>query len=427
MGFFININPFVVTAIAQQVALPCPAPSPLCASPRSMKEDLAFLEKTLHIKPFVGLTKKECRKIEAIAYHFPRIPRSQAKEYIRFERYLYALYVRIPDKKETALAKKLLAQCQEDTKKLHEKWTKYEMEKSGKDQCFFTHPDLVDFIFQYKIHRVMRHPQFDHQVEMLPYNDQLTPVLLVNGKKMPWMDNTPYRNQETGKMYKDYLYQTSGIQQVNLETAPLIPFPKKHTEPDSKVEIVLAKDNAIGHAFIRLKVGTHFKDPREHPSPLIAPGTVYSFGFGPTAFKDKDRLCSPDTSEFYNTNEFQVTTIPVTNEQVTYLINAVKTREQEAFCSLDKNCCYQAAKILRTAQIIDIPLKEHLSTFVYHYAVPKVLQKEIDKIPWWITKPFQLFFDLFFFLVFFISGAPFCPHPLFSLGSCQVAGDSKKV
>jgi hypothetical protein len=110
----------------------------------------------------------------------------------RLEHYTLAVRDRLNLFSPSRSRQELLEKCRSDNQSLLSHWFKC----GFSEETFWTHPDLVDFIFKTHLHRHITHPYYNHTIAMQWWitrrGGQVTavkePHLLFNGRQMPWTE-----------------------------------------------------------------------------------------------------------------------------------------------------------------------------------------------------------------------------------------------
>ncbi|MBS0650326.1 MAG: hypothetical protein JSR93_04100 [Verrucomicrobia bacterium] len=358
---------------------------------------------------------------ERIAFRQGHNLTEHTPEIADLERYAFAARVKINDFECPAQKEAIRAVVQRHNRSLFSKWEGMDFGSRPVDkEAFWAHPDMVDFLFKNHLHRYIRHQDYQHKIEMWPALKQREGSWVVeseahlkmNGRMTPWSQIRSIFKVEpdTQRLYTEasdgskqyWMYLEDGFVQHDRHDFENMRRFKKLERPPAQCKIQLITTHAhedkwnfadrllqgARHTFFRIVIGEGFQ--RNHPDLPYKDGEVYSVGFGGpagsvnvfqplTTFQGK--LYSPDGWEFYS-EDLQVTEIDATDDKIINLFDIVKrqAREQHGFHIIGSNCCTRGMAMLREADILDIPTKNHLITMTYEYAFSEETRKYIDKV-----------------------------------------------
>ncbi len=336
------------------------------------------------------------------------------KDVARLEHYTLVVRDRLNLFGPTRSRQALLENCRSDNQHLLSYW----LNCGFSEETFWTHPDLVDFIFKAHLHRHITHPYYNHTIDMqwriTRRGGEVTavkePHLLFNGRQMPW---TQIRNKiqidGESRLYsmdrgqkKRWTYLENGFTELKDDHfASPQPLRKLDQAPvNSQIQIVTTHAHKTDwnladrvlegtrHSFFRIVPGTGFSV--RHPEIRMEQGAVYSFGWG-TNWRDIDFFSplstlkgswgSPDPWEFFKQDQC-VTPLHATDATVIKLMEIIRRRSQEErpFHFITANCCGITAEVLNEAGIIDLNTKKHMAKLSYEFFLPEFIRSPLDKI-----------------------------------------------
>ena len=348
-------------------------------------------------------------------------PSRVSKKMGDLERYVFAARIRLNDFASPEHKEILRAIVKRDNRPLFTKWEDLNFSIREEDkEAFWTHPDLVDFLFSQHLHRHIRYPDYDHKIEMLPCLRQRDGAwmaeneahLKMNGRATPWsqirhqlkVENKSNRlySQETDGTKKYWMYLQDGFVQHDCHDMEHLRSLKTLDRPPSLCKVQVVTTHAphekwnfadrflkgARHTFFRVIVGQGFQ--ARHPDLPYRDGEVYSIGFGgsegyASIFQPlaavKGKFFSPDNWEFYPEN-LVITEFDAIEEKIVRLFDLLKQRalQDQVFHVMANNCCTNAIGVLREAEILDVPIKEHFVTMLYEYVVPEWLRYYLDRL-----------------------------------------------
>ncbi|MBS0653391.1 MAG: hypothetical protein JSR39_07700 [Verrucomicrobia bacterium] len=342
------------------------------------------------------------------------------KEIADLERYAFAARIRLNDFESPQQKEALRGVVQRHNQSQFAKWDRLNFDNKPADkEAFFANPDMVDFVFKQHLHRYIRHQDYMHKVEMWPVLKQREGSWVVeseahlkmNGRPTPWStirkmfkveeDTERLYTEETDGTKRYWMYLDEGFVQHDRHDFQNMRRFKQLERPPSTCKVQLITTHApedkwfwgdrllqgARHTFFRIVIGEGFQ--RSHPDLPYRDGEVYSIGFGGpgntvnvlqplTTFRG--RLYSPDSWEFY-TEDLQVTEVDATDDKIIRLFDIVKQRatEEQGFHVIGSNCATNGMAMLREAEILDIPTKNHMITMWYEYIFSEDFRKYIDK------------------------------------------------
>ncbi len=355
-----------------------------------------------------------------IAFRQERNFQEYTQEIATLERYTFAVRIKLNDF-ESSEQKEILREVVKDhNQSLFTKWDQLNFDNKPEDkQAFWAHPDMVDFVFNQHLHRYIRHPDYRHKIEMWPvqkHRDGSSVIeseahLKMNGCATPWSTIRNMLKVEpiTERLYSEdvegnklyWMYLDEGFVQHDRHDLKNMRRIKRLEHPPSSCKVQLITTHApkdkwfcldrllqgARHTFFRVVIGEGFQ--RSHPDLPYRDGEVYSIGFGGpggpvdllqplTTFKGM--IYSPDTWEFYS-EDLNVTDIDATDDKIINLFHIVKQRanEEVGFHVFGSNCATNGIAMLRDAQILDIPTKNHMITMWYEFIFSEDLRRYIDK------------------------------------------------
>lgn len=341
------------------------------------------------------------------------------KKMSRLEHYLFAARSRLKyfdsDQQKEGYRQKVLSHQNE----LFNKWDDLGFEAKPDDkEIFYAHPDLVEYVFKNHLHRHIRHHDYQHHITQLPLikrregiwvaeqepflkmNNQLTPWSKIRGRLKVRDKDMQLSSIEDGGRKQFWSYLNEGfVPHDQNDMEHLRPFKKLQQAPlTSRVELITTHapankrtffDRVLGgarHTAFRIVIGRDFQTA--HPELPYKAGEVYSFGWG-GRFADisslqplrtvAGRMYSPDCYEFFAEDLF-LTELDLPVEKVNRLFQVIRNKGSEdgVFLHVNNNCCTHATAILREAEVIDIPVQDHMMKLWYQLLIPQWIRDQID-------------------------------------------------
>lgn len=385
-------------------------------------KDIVAEKKTMpsaQVKKIIRFAEKHIA--ERVAFRLSHNLAEHTPEIADLERYVFAARIKINDFECPQQKEALRAVVQRHNQALFSKWDRLNFDNRAVDkEAFWSSPDMVDFIFTNHLHRYIRHQDYQHKIEMWPVLKQRDGSWVVeseahlkmNGRMTPWSqirnmlkaeeDTFCLYSEEPGGNKRYWMYLDNGfVQHDRNDLQNMRRFVQLERPPSTcKVQLITthapAADWGIAdrllqgarHTYFRIVIGEGFQ--RNHPDLPYRDAEVYSIGFdGPpgnvnllqplTTFRGA--LYSPDRWEFYN-RDLYVTEIDTTDEKIVHLFDVVRraAADQHGFHIIRNNCCTNAMAILREANIVDIPTKNHMLTMLYEYIFSENTRHYIDMV-----------------------------------------------
>lgn len=338
----------------------------------------------------------------------------QTQDTCRLEHYTLVVRKRLGNFTAQSPQSAQVETCRLHNKTMLDKWIKL----GFPEQAFFDYPDLVDFIFKPYLHRHIRHPFYNHTIEMrtaIVRQDgrlicQLQPHLLMDGRWTPWTEiRTKLKIDRNLKLYslesgfkQHWKYLENGFTRCDTNDLDNMRPLCRPNSPTAGLRVEVITTHAhkndwnpfdkylqgTRHAFLRVVPNQNFCTRYAHLN--MEGGALYSLGWAmrwrefsilkPLATQIGKWFC-PDNFEYVK-EDLCVTPLSVTDEQLSKLIEIIKQRSKEdyPFHYITGNCSGATGNVLREAGIVDIHTKDHIASVLYKLALPKPLREPLEKI-----------------------------------------------
>ncbi len=343
------------------------------------------------------------------------------KEVADLERYTLAARIRLNHFDSNEHKATLKAAVERHHQSLFTKWDRLDFGARPEDkEAFWTHPDMVDFIFKNHLHRNIRHADYMHKIQMLPVLNQREgrwvveweAHLKMNGHATKWSEiRNMLKVDDENRLYsidaqghkQHWMYLDEGfVPHERYDMEHMRRFKKLGAAPSScQIQLITTHapknkwhmgDRVLQgtrHTFFRVVFRQNFQ--RTHAEQPYKDGEVYSIGWGapwnqynpwqPLKTLTGKIFC-PDSFEFF-AEDLYGSNIDITDEQALRVMDVVKRRQREAgngFHIITSNCTSNTADILREAQILDLSTEEHMLFLWYKFFFPESLRNHLDGI-----------------------------------------------